>query len=285
MNTIKVAAVQMNALKDDLDHNLEVHIDFTQKAADAGCSLVLFPELSVSSHYGDPEAVKFAEEADRGRSFSLMSDLAKKHGMFICYGFCEKAHGTHYNSQAVMGPKGMIGVQRKLHASSDEYLVYRMGRSIETFDLGFCRAGLLICYDSAFSEAWRVLALRGVELIMQPNAGRIGKGVELSEKEQLDRLREKRKSPPGQLCTGATENGVFVLNCGQVGYNGHSTHGGGAIAIDPYGEVIERAEPTTSDTFITAELDLEKLEQVRRGKNFVLKCRRPELYGELCAMI
>ena len=79
MNTIKVAAVQMNALKDDLDHNLDVHVDFTRKAADAGCSLVLFPELSVSSHYGDPEAVKFAEEAESGRTFSLMSDLAKKY--------------------------------------------------------------------------------------------------------------------------------------------------------------------------------------------------------------
>ena len=285
MNTIKVAAVQMNALKDDLDHNLDVHVHFTLAAADAGCSLVLFPELSVSSHYGDPEAVKFAEEAASGRTFTLMSDLAKKHGIFICYGFCEKAHGTHYNSQAIMGPKGLIGVQRKLHASSDEYLVYRMGRTIETFDLGFCRAGLLICYDSAFSEAWRVLALRGVDLIMQPNAGRIGKGVKLSEQEHLDRLREKMKVPPGQLCSGAAENGVFVLNCGQAGYNGHSTHGGGAIAIDPHGEVLARAEPTTSDTFITAELDLARLEEVRRGKNFVLKCRRPELYGELCAMI
>ena len=285
MNTIRVAAVQMNALKDDLDHNLDVHVHFTQVAADAGCSLVLFPELSVSAHYGDPEAVKFAEEAERGRTFSLMSDLAKKHGIVICYGFCETAHGTHYNSQAVIGPKGMIGVQRKLHASSDEYLVYRMGRTFETFDLDFCRAGLLICYDSAFSEAWRVLALRGIDLILQPNAARIGKGVELTEKDQLERMREKAKIPPGRLCSGAAGNGVFLLNCGQVGYNGHSTHGGGAVAIDPYGEVLARVEPTTSDACITADLDLEKLEQVRRGKNFVLKCRRPELYGELCAMI
>ena len=285
MNRIKVAAVQMNALKDDLDHNLGVHVHFTQVAADAGCSLVLFPELSVSAHYGDPEAVKFAEEAENGRTFSLMSDLAKKHGIFICYGFCEKAHGTHYNSQAVIGPKGMIGVQRKLHASSDEYLIYRMGRTFETFDLGFCRAGLLICYDSVFSEAWRVHALRGVDLILQPNAARCGKGVEWSEEDQLERMREKMKTPPALLCTGAVGNGVFVLHCGQVGYNGHSTHAGGAVAIDPYGEVLARAEPRISDTFITAELDLEKLEQVRKGKNFILKCRRPELYGELRAMI
>ena len=45
MNTIKVAAVQMNALKDDLDHNLDVHVRFTEEAAKAGSSIVLFPEL------------------------------------------------------------------------------------------------------------------------------------------------------------------------------------------------------------------------------------------------
>jgi predicted amidohydrolase len=85
MEDFKVSAVQMNALKDDLDHNLDVHVRFTEEAANAGSAMVLFPELSVTAHYGDPEAVKFAQEAESGRTYSLMCDLARKHDIVIGY--------------------------------------------------------------------------------------------------------------------------------------------------------------------------------------------------------
>jgi len=288
MEDFKVSAVQMNALKDDLDHNLDVHVRFTEEAASAGSAVVLFPELSVTAHYGDPEAVKFAHEAKRGRTYSLMCDLARKHDIVIGYGFCEIAHGTHYNSMAFVGPKGMIGVQRKLHASCDEYLVFRMGRSLETLDFGFCTAGALICYDWSFSELWRILALRGVELVLQPNAGRCGgrgMGKEVSVEEQLERQRKKQAVGPTGLSLNASDNGLFAVSCGQVGYNGHSTHGGGAAIVDPFGEVLVRSEPTVEDTLISADLQAARLEEAHRKVNFILRSRRPELYGELTAMI
>lgn len=51
MERLKIAAVQMNALKDDLDHNIEKHIHFIEETAKAGCGLVMFPELSVTTHF------------------------------------------------------------------------------------------------------------------------------------------------------------------------------------------------------------------------------------------
>ena len=74
MQRFKVAAVQMNALKDDLQHNLDVHVRFIEEAAEAGCSLILFPELSTTAHYGDSEVVKFAETAGDGPIFALMKE-------------------------------------------------------------------------------------------------------------------------------------------------------------------------------------------------------------------
>lgn len=38
-------------------------------------------------------------------------------------------------------------------------------RRFEVFDLGFCRVGTLICYDVSFSEAWRIMALKGAEVV------------------------------------------------------------------------------------------------------------------------
>lgn len=288
MEKFKVATVQMNALKDDLEHNLDVHVRFIEEAAQAGCALILFPELSVTAHYGETEVLKFAQEAESGSIYTIMRDLAKKHDIVVCYGFCEIARGTHYNSLAFMGPQGLIGVQRKTHASSDEYFVFRMGQKFETFNLGFCKAGSLICYDSAFSENWRVLGLRGVDVVLQPSAGRMGgmgRRPEVPLEEQLARLRQKVDGMPGGLRHRARENGLFAVHCNQAGYNGHSTHVGGAYVIDPMGRLLAKSKPVINDHFICAELDPDLLAEARRKPGFNINTRRPDLYHDLTRMI
>ena len=65
----------------------------------------------------------------------------------------------------------------------------------------------------------------------------------------------------------------------------YSTHGGGAAIVDPFGEVLARSEPSVEDISISADLHAERLEEARRKVNFILRSRRPELYGELTEMI
>ncbi len=286
MENIKVATVQMNALMDDLEHNLNTHARFIEEAAGEGCALILFPEISTTAHYGDPRVVQFAEEAGNGPVYTCISGLAKKHDLVVSYGFCEKAHGTYYNTQALVGPKGLLGIQRKVHASGDEYFSFRMGRSFHVYDLGFAKAGTLICYDTAFSESWRILALMGAELIMTPHAGRKGgMGSKVPPREQLENLQKKRESMPGRWGLMAAENGVFAAHCNQAGFNGHSTHNGGATIVDPLGSMIAQGPLSTDDLMITGELDAEILTQARRKKGFTLHTRRPEVYDILTEMI
>ena len=174
MQKIRVATCQMNARLKDIEHNLGVHRRVTGEAAKAGCSLVVFPEISATGHASTPEAHTGCEKAGSGPIFSAIHGMAKEHGVFVAYGFCEKAAGTVYNSHAIVGPDGLAGVQRKCVASGDEYYYFRMGRSFHVFDIGVCKIGTVICYDSAFSEHWRILALRGAEVILHPAAGRSG---------------------------------------------------------------------------------------------------------------
>lgn len=286
MEKFKVATVQMNALKDDLQHNLDVHVRFIEEAAEAGCALVEFPEVSATAHYGDPEVTKFAEPAGNGPVYSTISEKAKQHGIVVSYGFAEEAHGTYYNTQALVGPKGLIGLQHKVHASGDEYYVFRMGRSFEVFDLGFCKVGTLICYDTAFSESWRMLALKGAEVVLAPHAGRKGgKDKEVSQEQQLKNMQAHREEMPGSWGVYAKENGVFCAHCGQFGYNGHSTHKGGAFIVDPLGNMLAQGDCLLEDLMITAELDPEVLWKARTGGGCTLRTRRPEIYGLMTEMI
>ena len=284
MESFKVAAVQMNCMKGDLDGALSVHEHFSRDAAEAGARLVLFPELGVTGHYGDAQVTEFAEEARKGRIFDAMSGLARELDIVISYGLCEKAAGTFYNSQVLVGPEGLVGVQRKVHASKDEYFHFRMGREYCVFDLGFCRVGTLICYDSAFFEAWRTLALMGADLLLLPHASRIGWGVQTPAAENERRLEEDLDGLPGKKGAYADDNSVYVVYANQAGYNGHSSHLGGAFVIAPDQSVPARSEATLKDQMITAELDPELLEAKRR-KNSIMRNRRPEVYGELTRMI
>jgi len=281
----RIGVVQMNALRGDLEHNLEVHRRLAKESTGKGCELVMFPELSVTAHYGDEDVTSLAEQATAGIIYETMRLLARECGAVIGYGFCEQAHGTFYNAYALMGPEGLIGVQRKVHASLSEYFSFRMGRSFEVFNLGFCRVGVLICFDANFFEAWRVLALRNVDLLLLPHAGRSGWGEEVPEEKQLEDLKRRHDNLPGRYGIYATDNSVFAAYTNQVGYNGHSTHSGGAYILGPDGALLSRSEPILDDLWVSAELVPEIRERALNTGNALLKTRRPEVYSELTRMI
>ena len=282
---IKIAAVQMNALRENLQHNLEVHRRIAKEAAKNGCNLVMFPELSASAHYGHKSATSLAEEAAKGTIYETMHGLAKDLNVLISYGFCEIAYGTNYNSHAIIGPEGIIGIHRKVHASRDEYTYFRMGRSLDVFDLGFCKLGILICYDANFFEAWRVLALKGAEIILLPHASRSGVGKKIPREQQMKGLQKTLDNLPNKFGVYASDNNVFAVFANQVDYNGHSTHGGGAYIIGPDGNILSKSKPVLDDCWISTEIDFKIRDERRRGLNSTLKYSRPEVYSELTKMI
>jgi predicted amidohydrolase len=66
-----------------------------------------------------------------------------------------------------------------------------------------------------------------------------------------------------------------------VGFDGHSTHVGGAYVLAPDGSMLAHSEPGTADRWIAVELDPEPIERARANPWFSLKKRRPEAYHEL----
>ncbi len=90
---------------------------------------------------------------------------------------------------------------------------------------------------------------------------------------------------PGRWGIMASENGVFVAHCNQAGFNGHSTHNGGALIVDPLSNLIAQGPLSTDDLMITGELDPGIMTQARRHKGFTLRTRRPEVYDILTEMI
>jgi len=298
MEPFTVAATQVETRHLDVDHNLELHVRLIEETAAAGCHLVVFPEGSVTGSNGSEEVVRHAEPRD-GRIYRTLQAEAARHRIVVSYGFCELYRGTHYNTSALVGPDGLLGLQRKVHASYDEFFRFRQAYEWDVADAGFCRVGTAICHDSDFFESWRILALMGAEVILLPHANRTmpagggdltfdGRGREEPEASVLGAQRElldERPWPPRIHDFLARDNGVFAVFSDQVGFDGHSSHVGGAYVLAPDGSMLAKSEPSVASGWISAELDPALLARARENPWFALKKRRPEAYGALTELL
>jgi predicted amidohydrolase len=171
-----------------------------------------------------------------------------------------------------VGADGEIrAVYRKLHmfdvevdgvsyAESDSE---RAGDELVITELpGGISLGLSVCYDVRFPELYRMLAVRGAQVIAVPSAFTLA--TTRDHWEVLVRAR-------------AIENECFIVAPNQIGAHppGHRS-GGRSLIIDPWGLVLATAPDT--ETAIVADLDFELLADVRRRLP-VLKHRRPEVYA------
>lgn len=133
----------------------------------AGADLVLLPEYLQGGRI---------EEPLEGPSFALMSAKAKEYRMYVAGGIVRKdAHADLvYNTALLFDRQGRLaGTYDKVHPYSPEINEEGItpGERVPVFRTDFGKVGIMICYDSWFTDVAELLALRGAEIILFPNAG------------------------------------------------------------------------------------------------------------------
>jgi predicted amidohydrolase len=290
MRTTRVAAVSINGFLGEPERVLRAIESWCELAAAAGAELVLFPELVIHGHC-TPNTWELAEPVPDGPSTARLVDIARRHKLTVCAGLSEKERDIVYNTQAVVGPRGYIGKQRKLHLSRDEVFYYKGGREISVFDVGPCKVGIVICYDNQFPEVARVQALRGAEVILMPHAARFKPWDDSPESQAA--ARGYSHNFLKKYALRARENACFAILTDQVGRAGYVDlwprdsenqphHAGAALIWGPDGELLSSTqEEQIREEMITATLGAADLARERSLANYMLRTRRPELFGEL----
>jgi len=290
MQKTHVAAVSMNGFLGEPERVLSGIEAWCERAASAGAALVLFPELVIHGHC-TPNTWDLAEPVPDGKCVRRLEEIASRHRLNLCVGLSEKERDIVFNTQVMVGPQGYIGKQRKLHLSRDEVFYYKGGREIPVFDVGPFKAGIIICYDNQFPEVARVLALRGAEVLLMPHAGRFKLWDETPGSQSAARCYSHAFYKKYAL--RARENACFAVLADQVGRAGYVDiwpkdsenqphHAGAALIWGPDGELIAATqEQTIREEMIVATLDPASLARERALANYMLRTRRPELFGEL----
>jgi predicted amidohydrolase len=268
---VRAAAVQLQSTP-DRDRNLAAADRLTRAAAKAGAELVVLPEKWPA--LGTPEQTIAAAEPLDGPVAQWAQSIARELGIDLVAGsFTEHVpdDDRERNTSLHVGPDGELrATYRKIHMFDVEVggRVYKEsaheapGEEIVVSETASGTGlGMSICYDVRFPELYRILAVKGAEIIAVPAAFTFA-----TTRDHWEILLRAR----------AIEGQAFVVAANQVGEHAPGIRSGGrSMIVDPWGVVLATAPDT--ETFAIAELDLERQAEIRRTLPSLAN-RRPAAY-------
>ncbi|MDE5958670.1 MAG: acyltransferase, partial [Muribaculaceae bacterium] len=142
------------------------------------------------------------------------------------------------------------------------------------------RLGVLVCWDQWYTEAARLMALAGAEILIYPTA--IG-----TESTDTPEEQERQRQAWITVQRGhAIANGLPVVTVNRTGHepdpsgqtNGISFWGSSFVA-GPQGEFLHQS-PIGEEDCVVVDVDMDRCEQVRRWWPF-LRDRRIDAYSGL----
>lgn len=268
MTRYQVALIQMNT-SDQLEENLKVIESKIRYAAKLGAKLITMPEVvNLISDGSEPYA-----ENESGPTYQLVSSLAKELGVFIHGGSWSELilnSKKHYNTSFLFDDQGScIGKYRKIHTfdivdplgkAYRESDTVESGNEIVVIDTKLGKIGMAICYDLRFPELYRLMALKGADLVLNP-----ANFTMMTGKDHWEPLLKAR----------AIENGLYLVAANQFGQNKRMLAYGNSMVVNPWGQVIARADDQPE--VLLATIDLDFLKSVR-GRMQTLENRRQGVY-------
>ena len=227
---VKVATMYFRPPGPTVEKNISMMSEFLDKAGQAGCDIVCLPEGWPTCDTG-LGMTKVEANTLGGSASVMMSQKAKQYKMYIVSGLYSWVGDTLKNVAVFYDRQGRIqGVYEKIQLPDSETEQGAVpGNTFPVFTTDFGKIGILICWDSAFPEVSRMLAVNGAEILFCPIWGDV-------------------RGPESWKITArsrAIDNGVFFIT--NI-FDGHS------VIVNPAGDILQ--ESGTQGTLLTPQLIL-----------------------------
>jgi predicted amidohydrolase len=272
-------------------------LELMKEAKGRGARVVVFPELALTTFFPrwwmeDPAEIDawFEHEMPSVESQPLF-DAAAELGIGFHLGYAELTpEGHHFNTAIIVDERGKIaGKYRKIHLPGHrENETWRAFQHLEkkyfekgdtgfqVFDAFDGKVGMCICNDRRWPETWRVLGLKGAEMVV------LGYNTPFHypPAPEHDHLQYFHN----ELCVqaGCYQNGLWAASVAKAGHEEGCDLIGGSLIVAPTGEVVARAT-TTGDELITATVDLDRCAEIKRNIFNFAKHREPGDYQIITA--
>ena len=259
----KIGYIQFKPILGDVNSNVNQIASLLPKAANA--DLIVLPELaSTGYNFANREdAYQCSEEIPKSKFIEFLVSFAKKQNQYIVAGMNERIRNELYNSSVLVGPKGYIGKYQKIHLFFNEKDIFKAGEAgLPVFDIGFCKTSMLICFDYIFPEVWRIVGIKGADVVCHPS---------------------NLITSNAQKCVPAQSfmNKMFIITSNRYGTEGDITFGGKSFITNPDALIIDQA---VSDRDAVSIVDINVTEARNKfvtPRNHVFEDRIPTNYMDL----
>jgi predicted amidohydrolase len=297
---VTIGAAQLGPIgrADTRDDVVERLLALLRQGATAGCQLVVFPELTLTTFFprwyfdDDRDADRaeldgYYETEMPGPHIKPLFEEAARLGVGFCLGYAELTPDGHrYNAYVLVERDGSIVARyRKVHIPGHEdHEPWRPFQHLERryFEespdgFGVWRAfggvmGMALCNDRRWPETYRVMGLQGVEMVL------IGYNTPIYY-----------APDPGQnplqafhnhlvMQAGAYQNGTWVVGVAKGGTEEGVESLAQSAIIAPSGQIVAQTV-TTGDELIVATCDLDWCARYKETLFDFARYRRPEAYG------
>lgn len=295
---LHLAAAQMGALHlaDSRAYAVDRLRALLAKAHSRGVRFVVFPELALTTFfprtwYDDPSEVdeRFFERQMPSAVTQPLFDDARRYGIGFYLGYAELTEEAgrtrRFNTAILVSPTGeIIGKYRKVHLPGHaDYkpqaaFQHLEKKYFEVGDLGFktwrsqdAIIGMLICNDRRWPEAFRALTLQGAELVTLG----FNTPTENLHYPEPPALRVHHHLIMAQAM--AFMNATWLVETAKCGFEDGNRMFGHSMIVAPTGEIIAKSA-TEDDELVSAEVDLDLAQNLKRTMFNYAAHRRPEHY-------
>ena len=296
------AAAQLGPIAKDEHRSSAVArmVALLHEAQARGAEVVVFPELALTTFFPrwyieEETKLEAWYETQMPNTDTLpLFDAAAKLNVGFYLGYAElvlqNGKNKRFNTSIIVNSAGRIaGKYRKIHLpghfENEPWRPFQHleKRYFEPGDLGFPvfdvfggKIGMCLCNDRRWPETFRVMGLRGAELVML--------GYNTPRHYPLAPEHDHLQDFHNHLCmqAGAYANGCWVIATAKAGLEEDCDLIGGSCIIAPTGEIVAKAQGI-GDEVVTAKINLDRCKELRENVfNFSLH-RRPGDYAEICA--
>lgn len=296
---ITVGAAQLGPIQKEHTKTSAVErlIALMRQASSNGCDLVVFPELALTTFF--PRwFVDDITEADHWYETSMPSpvtqplfDEARRLSIGFSLGYAELTPDGHrFNTQILVEKDGsVVAKYHKVHIPGHEhhepdrpfqhaerYYFEPSPRGFGVWKAFGARVGMMICNDRRWPETYRVMGLKGVEMILCGYNTPIHYVPDPSQ----DILQGFHNALVMQ--SGAYQNGTWVVGVAKGGVEEGVDSLGQTCIVAPSGQIVAQAY-TTGDELVVARCDLDWCSRYKDTLFNFDKYRRPEVYGSITA--
>jgi predicted amidohydrolase len=295
---LKIAAAQLGPIQraDSREAVVKRLTVLMREAHAQGARFIVFPELALTTFFprwwmDDQNEVdrRYFESAMPSAVTQPLFDEGKRLGVgyYIGYGELTQEGGRtrRFNTSILVGPDGtIVGKYRKVHLPGhadhkpQAAFQHLEKKYFEVGDLGFrvwrfmgTIAGMLICNDRRWPEAFRALALQGAEIV----ALGFNTPTENLHYPEPPALRVHHHLIMAQSM--AFQNATWLVETAKCGYEDGFRMFGHSLIVAPTGEIAAKTV-TEDDEVVSFNCDIDLAQNLKQTMFNFAAHRRPEHY-------